>query len=166
VSAAEVVDITVRMNDQFKVDSAGAYIPWAETIPYRCYGTASPATAMSSLPARYSNTVDLPDAAGTSGPVVVPKWAKYLWLAAGATTEITQSYTGALLNTTIKWGRSELGTSIFGSTRWSLNLPILVPDWARCVRFSSPVGANVGDTNGAAGGTSDIPLDLTWILEL
>lgn len=166
VSAAEVVDVSVRMNDEYRVLSTGAINPWTSTIPYRCFGTAAPAGAMSSLPARFSNTVDILDAGAGSGAVRVPKWAKYLYIDQGATSEVTQSYTGMLLNTTILWGRNEAGTSTFGGTRWSLNVPIPVPDWARSVKFSTPAGANIGDTLGAGGGTSDVPISLTWILEL
>jgi len=166
VSAAEVVDVSVRMNDEFRVDTDSTTIPWTETIPYRCFGTAAPATAMSSLPARFSNTVVLPcDAGGTSGRVGVPKWAKYLWIEIGSTTEITTDFTLALQNMTINWGRSEVGVgaSIFGTNHWTRNQPVIVPDWARTVSFTAP--ANTGTPDGG-GADADRALDLTWILEV
>ncbi len=164
VSAAEVVDVSVRMNDEFRINSDGTINPWDETIPYRCFGTAAPATAMSSMPARFSNTVVLPCAAGgQSGAVTVPKWAKWLIVEIGATSEITTDFSLALQNMTIQWGRNEAATSIFGTTHWARHALINVPDWARGVKFSAPAATGTPDGGGAG---ADRPLNLTWILEL
>jgi len=146
VSAAEVVEVSVRMNTEF--------FAWVQTIPYRCFGTAAPATAIGPLPARFSSLVTLPRVAGGSSSLIaVPKWAKRMRL---MIANLSADDPVLLANTTALWTNNDSGAaSVVAAETWNREAPFTVPVDGRRVQFSCP----------ALGG-ADTDALLTWELEL
>ncbi len=153
LSAAEIVEVTVRMNDQWFWQNS-LPVPWVATIPYRCFGSAAPASGTSTIPARYSNVTSLPrEIGGQSSLIPVPAWARRLWIFVAAQNADDLAM---LANTECLWDNRDSGAaSIVDAQTWNREVPFIVPSHARRVQFDVP----------ALGG-GDVSVDLIWELEL
>lgn len=150
VSAAEVLDVSVRINTEYNPLN----IP-TTSIPFRCFGTAAPATATSAVTARFTNLATLASGSAESNFIDVPKWAKKLWVQDG---NIAAASSNPLIlpNLYADWDTSSAGGGAIGATRlWNAEVPFIVPGNARRVRFYY-----------SAHGASDDFLLLNWELEL